>query len=225
MDKTQIITIDGPAGAGKSTLSKNLAQALGWNRLDTGAIYRAVALAAKESGLGPQDAQQVGLLAEKLDLSVKNHKAESRVFIGSRDVTGLIRNLEISALSSIYSSEPRVRAALLELQRRLGARGALVTEGRDMGTVVFPWAKLKFFLVADVGVRAERRYLQLIRKGVSADKASVLANLASRDLSDSSRSAAPLKPAPEALIIDSSNLSLFQVETIMLGKAKEVFGL
>ncbi|MDR0620526.1 MAG: (d)CMP kinase [Deltaproteobacteria bacterium] len=220
-----IITIDGPAGSGKSTLAKNLAQALGWANLNTGSIYRAVALVANERGLSPTQAKEAEALTRSLDLRLYCEKSETLVIVGDRDVTGLINTPEVSRLSSKFSAIPGVRAALMDVQRRVGQRGHLVTEGRDMGTVVFPWAGLKFFLTASLAVRAARRQRQLARDGVYVEIEEIESDLAVRDHSDSTRETAQLKPADEAIHIDSSNLSAFEVETMMIGQAKKVFGL
>ncbi|MDR1487841.1 MAG: (d)CMP kinase [Deltaproteobacteria bacterium] len=224
MNKEDMITIDGPAGSGKSTLAKNLAVALGWNYLDTGALYRAVALWALENGYAAGDGDKVGEMAEKLELRFVNLSGENRVFISDRDVTGLIRTAEISSLSSSLSAYPKVRASLVSIQRRLGQYGALVAEGRDMGTVIFPWAKLKFFLSADPATRARRRHHQMIMEGQPSNLENVLADILARDRNDSLRQASPLKADPMAVVIDSTNLSLFEVETIMIGQAQKIFG-
>ncbi|MDR1309646.1 MAG: (d)CMP kinase [Deltaproteobacteria bacterium] len=226
MEKSdRIITIDGPAGSGKSTLARNLAQALGWSCLDTGALYRAVALVADERGLAPSQASEAGALAASLDIRLYADGPETLVVVGDRDVTGLIRSPGISSLSSRFSAIPEVRGALLGLQRSLGQKGSLVAEGRDMGTVVFPRAGLKFFLTASPETRAGRRQLQLAREGVFVDPLDILSDIEARDYADSNRETARLEPAEGAFHIDSTDRSLFQVETIMIGEAKRAFGL
>ncbi|MDR1296273.1 MAG: (d)CMP kinase [Deltaproteobacteria bacterium] len=225
MENENIITMDGPAGSGKSTLARNLAQAVGWSCLDTGAIYRAVALVASERGVGLDRPQEAGELAAGLDVRLYAENGVTLTVVGDRDVTGLLRTPEISALTSKYSAIPEVRAALMGLQRRLGAGGRVVAEGRDMGTVVFPLAPLKFFLTASPEARARRRYLQLAREGVLVDQEEILEGILARDHNDSSRETARLEPALDAYIIDSTNLSAFEVETIMIGEAKRVFGI
>ena len=218
----RIITIDGPAGSGKSTLCRNLADALGWRHLDTGALYRAVAVAACEMGIStPFEAK---LLAESLEIRVEQALSGSRVFIGEREVTDRLRDPSIGMLSSKLSAIAGVRAALMGVQREQGRQGRLVCEGRDMGTVVFPWARLKFFLTAGLEERAKRRQLQLLKDGRVAELAEILAGLASRDNSDSGREEAPLKIPKGGVVIDSTDLSLFEVETRMLGEAARVFG-
>ncbi|MDR2366592.1 MAG: (d)CMP kinase [Deltaproteobacteria bacterium] len=224
-NREKIITIDGPAGSGKSTLARNLAQALGWANLNTGSMYRAVALVANERGIAPSQEREAKELVDSMDLRLYCENSETLVIVGDRDVTGLLGSPEVSRLSSRYSAIPGVREALLGVQRRIGERGFLVTEGRDMGTVVFPWAALKFFLTASPEVRALRRQGQLAREGVYVEMAEILADIAARDHSDSTRDVAQLKPALGAIHIDSSNVSAFEVETVMIGQAKKVFGL
>ncbi|MDR0356125.1 MAG: (d)CMP kinase [Deltaproteobacteria bacterium] len=225
MKSDKIITIDGPAGSGKSTLALNLAQAFGWVCLDTGALYRAVALVALERGLTPSDRQEAAELARTLDLRLYVEEGKTLVVAGDREVSSLIRTPEISNFASLFSALPEVREALVDAQRNLGSRGEVVAEGRDMGTVIFPWAALKFFLTAEAKVRAYRRHLQLAREGIVAELEKLEEDILIRDHNDSSRETAQLKPAPDAFIIDGTNLSAFEVETIMIGEAKRVFGL
>lgn len=190
--------------------------------MDTGAIYRAVALAASELDVrAPVEAQR---LAESLEIRVEQSGEGSRVWLGQREVTDKLRDPLIGVLSSRLSAIAGIRSALMQVQRSQGEGGRLVCEGRDMGTVVFPWAKLKFFLTADLPVRAARRQAQLAREGRFLELAEILPTLAFRDDSDTNRADAPLKPAPGGMVIDSTNLSLFEVETIMLGEAAKVFG-
>jgi cytidylate kinase len=225
MADNNIITIDGPAGSGKSTLAQNLSQALGWTCLDTGAIYRAVALVATERGLTPEDQMETSRLTSELDIRLYFVGGQTLIIVGDRDVSGLIRTPEISHLTSLFSAIPGVRQALMSLQRRLGENGKLVCEGRDMGTVVFPWAALKFYLTASPEVRAQRRFQQLAREGILVDRDELLADIQARDYNDSHRGTARLKPAVDAYIIDSTDISAFEVETIMIGEAKRVFGI
>jgi cytidylate kinase len=218
----RIITIDGPAGSGKSTLCRSIAEALGWRPLDTGALYRAVAVAAAE--LMVSDPVEATLLAESLDIRTLPGPDGGRVWLGDREVTAKLRDPAVGLLSSKLSAIPGVRAALLNVQRQEGSAGRLVCEGRDMGTVVFPWARLKFFLTASPAARARRRQLQLAVEGRPRELAEILASLAIRDESDSGREEAPLRVPPGGVVIDSTDLSLFEVETRMLGEAARVFG-
>jgi cytidylate kinase len=213
MSAPLIIAIDGPAGAGKSTVSRRLAAKLGLSLVDTGALYRCVALAARAAGIDWTDDAGLGRLLPTLQLSFGWENAEQKVLLGGRDVSAEIRQPEISLGASAVSARPVVRDGLLELQRRLGraaAKGA-VLEGRDIGTVVFPDAMGKFFLTADPRVRAERRYRELTAKGTQTSLEAVLAEQERRDRDDASRAVAPLKQAQDAELVDSTALSLDQV--------------
>ena len=208
-----IVAIDGPAGAGKSSVSKLLARRLGFSLVDTGAIYRCVALTAKRRGVGFEDDAGLEALLEDVHVRFEIAGDENRVFLDGEDVSAEIRAPEISMGASKVSSRPVVRQGLLALQRRLALespRGA-VLEGRDIGTVVFPDADVKFFLHADPAVRARRRYEELLHKGVEASLEGVLADQSQRDRADASREVAPLKPAPDAIRVDASSLPLVEV--------------
>lgn len=201
------MAIDGPAGAGKSTIARLVAGRLGLVRVDTGAIYRAVALIAAERGLTAE--AEIAGAALGLELSFEG----GRVLVDGRDVTAEIRTLRISEGASRVSAFPMVRAALLDLQRRLGRahpRGA-VLEGRDIGTVVFPDAEVKIFLTASPETRATRRVLELQTSGAAVDYDEVLASIIDRDRRDTDRSVAPLRPAPDAILVDTTKLSLDDV--------------
>jgi cytidylate kinase len=224
MDSTWIITIDGPAGSGKSTLARSLARALGWSFLDTGALYRTVALAVSESGSEGADPVELGRLARGLDLRVELADGASRVFLGEREVTELIRTPEISLLASKLSAIAEVRESLRAIQRRLGASGRLVTEGRDQGTAIFPEAKLKLFLTASSEARARRRALELKEKGTEVDILKVWQDIMARDRSDMTRETDPLREAPDAVRVDSTDLGLDGVLALAVAKAHEIFG-
>ncbi|HUB09694.1 MAG TPA: (d)CMP kinase [Myxococcales bacterium] len=208
-----IIAIDGPAGAGKSTVSRRLAAELGLALVDTGALYRCVALAARRGGLAWDDDAALAKLLPALELSFGWQAGEPRVFLSGADVSGEIRTPEISRGASAVSARPVVRDGLLDLQRRLGraAPKGAVLEGRDIGTVVFPDAEAKFFLTADPRVRAERRYKELAAKGTKTTVDEVLAEQERRDRDDASRAVAPLKQAADAELVDSTRLDLDQV--------------
>ncbi|HYX90986.1 MAG TPA: (d)CMP kinase [Myxococcaceae bacterium] len=208
-----IVAIDGPAGAGKSTVSRLLARRLDFSLVDTGAIYRCVALVASREGAAFDDDARLQELLGRLQVSFKMEGDENRVFLGTEDVSALIRTPAISMAASKVSERPVVRHGLLALQRRLAlgaARGAIL-EGRDIGTVVFPDAEAKFFLDAQADVRARRRYEELFQKGVDSTLEDVLADQDRRDKQDSTREIAPLKAAEDAVLIDSSSLPLSEV--------------
>ena len=219
----RIITIDGPAGAGKTTIARRLAERLEWTYLDTGAMYRAVGLAVREAGLDPDDAPALAALMDRLEIVVSPDRDGNRVLLNDRDVTGEIRTPEVSRLASRASAHGAVRERLMEMQRAFGARGGLVAEGRDMGTVVFPGAGVKIFLQASMAERARRRALELREAGLPGDDAEVARDMARRDAGDASRSLAPLRPADDAVILDSTRLTVEEVLDGILGAAREKF--
>ena len=207
-----VITIDGPAGAGKSTVGRLLADRLGYLYMDTGAMYRAVAVLARErSRENPLDEAVLTEICGALDLHMRSENCGMRLVVNGRDLTEEIREPEISALASAVSAKPVVRRRLAEIQRQLGAAGGIVAEGRDMGTVVFPQAEVKFFLDARPEVRGERRYRELAAKGEQATLLEVSEQLTARDRNDQDRELAPLKPAADAILLDSTELSVEDV--------------
>jgi cytidylate kinase len=219
MDKL-LITIDGPAGAGKTTVSRALADRLGYRYIDTGALYRAVALAAKSRGTNTEnDAELKGLCAE-LELAFVTVETELRLLLNGEDITDQIRTAEITMLASAISARPVVRKYLLDLQRHLGKEKAAVFEGRDMGTVVFPDADLKFFLNATTRTRALRRYDE-IKSQSTQTLEEVDQDIQRRDHNDSTRELAPLKPAQDAIVIDSTDLSVAEVVELMVSHIVE----
>ncbi|WNG16563.1 (d)CMP kinase [Cystobacter fuscus] len=208
-----IVAIDGPAGAGKSTVSKVLARRLGFALVDTGAIYRCVALKARREGIAFDDDASLGTLLASVRVSFEVVGEDNHVFLDGEDVSEEIRTPENSMAASQVSSRPVVREGLLSLQRRLALqapKGAIL-EGRDIGTVVFPDADAKFFLEADPDIRARRRFEELFQKGVERALPDVLADQVKRDQDDASRAVAPLKPADDARRVDSSLLPLSEV--------------
>lgn len=207
-----IVAIDGPAGSGKSTVTHLLARRLGYVHIDTGALYRAVALRAKESGISWDDAAAMGRLASssKLEFQWLNDD-RNHVFLDGRNVSTLIRTPEISMAASKISAYPEVRQALLGLQRQMGRQGGVVLEGRDIGTVVFPDAHVKFFLVASVESRARRRMVELEEKGVYLDFEEVKKQVVERDRGDTERKTAPLRKAADAIEVDTTELTVEQV--------------
>lgn len=211
-----IIAIDGPSGAGKSTLSKLLAQQLSYIHLDTGAMYRCVALAAMRQGVDPDDQQRLGALARELQIEFSRTPSGDRVILDGEDVSNAIRTPEVSLLTSRVSAAPQVRSALVALQRHLGEAGGVVLEGRDIGTVVFPQAQVKFFLSATAEERGKRRYDELIAKGVQVSLGQTISEVVARDIADSEREHAPLLQADDAVVIDSTKLSIDEVLARMI---------
>ncbi|HXD33368.1 MAG TPA: (d)CMP kinase [Pyrinomonadaceae bacterium] len=215
-----IIAIDGPSGAGKSTLGRMMARALNLLYIDTGSMYRAVALAVLESSINATDDVAVGSLASRIDIDLEGDPDSLRVTLGGRDVTHEIREEEITHMSSIISAIPDVRRAMVERQREMGRRGA-VLNGRDIGTVVFPDADVKFFLTAVAEERAQRRYAEDRMNDSSIDFAATLADMTERDQRDSTRVDSPLKIADDAVVIDSTGLSIDEVFAKMMDEVEK----
>ena len=206
-----VIAIDGPGGSGKGTITTRLANHLGWHFLDSGALYRLTALAATRKQLSLIDEAAVAEVAAKLDIHFETEGDGVRAILDGQDVTDDIRNEDTGALASRVAALPTVRTALTGRQRRFRQLPGLVADGRDMGTVIFPDASLKIFLTASAQVRAERRYKQLKEKGESVNLTRLFKEIKARDLRDQSRSVAPLRPAEDAVIIDSTNLGIEEV--------------
>jgi len=208
--KKVIIAIDGPSASGKSTTAKLLAQKLGYVYLDTGAMYRACGLQAVREGIKANDEKAITSMMDRIKLEISYTASGNVVSLNGENVSEQIRTPEMSSMASAVSAIGSVRKKMVELQRKLGAEGGVVLDGRDIGTVVFPEAACKFFLVASIRERAKRRYLELHAKGIAVNLDDVAADLEARDKADSSRSLAPLKPAQDAILIDTSDLSIEQ---------------
>ncbi|TAL61326.1 MAG: (d)CMP kinase [Legionella sp.] len=207
-----VITLDGPSGTGKGTLCHLLAKHLNWNMLDSGAIYRVLAYAARQKGISANQIEQLTQLASVLQLSFESSEHnETKVVLDNKDISEEIRSEQCGQDASQIAVIPEVRAALLARQRDFAENPGLVTDGRDMGTVVFPNAILKVFLYASAEERAKRRYLQLKDKGINVTLAQVVEELLKRDTRDTARAHAPLKPADDAVEIDTTGLSITQV--------------
>jgi cytidylate kinase len=210
-----VLAIDGPTASGKGTVAQRVAKALGWHYLDSGALYRLTALAAQRAGVALDDAPGLARLAAALPI---RFEADGRILLEARDVTDAIRAEAIGNGASRLAVHPQVRAALLGLQRGFRRVPGLVADGRDMGTVVFPDARLKVFLTASAESRAERRHKQLIEKGISASIPGLLQDLRERDARDASRTLAPLVPAEGAYVLDSTGMSVDETVAAVLGR-------
>jgi len=220
-----VLAIDGPSGSGKGTIARQAAKALGWHLLDSGALYRLVGLAADRQGIDLEDETKIAALAGRLDIEfgVGAGGAE-RVLLDGVDVSRDLRTEESGRLASAVATLPAVREALLGLQRGFRRAPGLVADGRDMGTHVFPDAALKVFLTASVEERANRRYKQLKDKGIDVSLAALSRDIAARDKRDTERSVAPLRPADDARVLDSSHLTIDEVTRIVLDWVRETVG-
>ena len=213
-----VIAIDGPSGAGKGTLSQLVAKRLGYHLLDSGALYRLVALSAIKQAADLQDEQTIADIASQLQVRFDVTGDATRVVLAEEDVTDPIRHERVSMSASVVAAYPSVRAALLQRQKDFAQAPGLVADGRDMGTTVFPKAQVKVFLTASAEARAERRYKQLTQKGAAVDMAALIKDIKDRDDRDTNRASSPLKPADDALVLDSTSLSIEQVLSAILAQ-------
>ena len=219
MAKRIVVAIDGPAGAGKSTIARRIAERLGFLYIDSGAMYRAVGLWALRAGVGLADAHRLEQLAREARIELRPEG--KRVLLNGEDITEAIRTPEVSQAASMVSTVPAVRRAMVAEQRRMSTEASVVMEGRDIGTVVFPDAGIKIFLDADAQVRAERRLVEAAERGESIDAEVMAREIAERDTRDRTRSEAPLVQAPDAVYVDSTGLGIEQVEEKILKLIRE----
>ena len=218
------IAIDGPGGAGKSTVAKALASKLGITYVDTGALYRTVGLYTKERGVDPKDEAGVSALLDTLNIRMTYEDGVQHLYLNGRDVGDSIRTQEISMYASAVSAHPAVRAFLLATQRDIAKTQSIVMDGRDIGTVIFPDAEVKIFLTASPENRAQRRYDELIAKGQNADYETVLAEIKTRDHNDSTRAVAPLRPAEDAVLLDNTGFTVEQSVAAVMQILEEKLG-
>ena len=218
-DPVPVITIDGPSGSGKGTVTQLVARRLGWRVLDSGALYRLVGLATSKSGVGFENQNKISDIANKLNVEFNGEK----ILLDGEDVTDVIRTEAAGNDASRVAAMPAVRATLLDWQRQYARAPGLVADGRDMGTTVFPAAKVKIFLTASAQERAKRRHKQLKEKGLPANLAALTAEIEERDARDRGRAASPLVPAPDAIEIDSTGMDIDRVVEIVLRQAHAAY--
>jgi len=223
-DATPIVTIDGPAGSGKGTITERVAHNLNWSILDSGALYRLVGLAAIRNEISFTDEDKLADIAKNLDVSFKPNGDGVDVFLEGDDVSSLIRNEECGCSASKVAAIGAVRESLLDRQRRFADSEGLVADGRDMGTVVFPNAKVKIYLTASAEIRAERRLNQLKQQGIDASLSGLIRDIEERDERDMQRDVAPLIPADDAIIIDTSKFSIDEVVSSVMKAVKQAYG-
>ncbi|RFA27760.1 cytidylate kinase [Alkalilimnicola ehrlichii] len=224
-EQIPVITIDGPGGSGKGTIARLLGERLGWHFLDSGALYRVLGLYAERSGVALDDEAGLTVLAHALPVRFEGGADGARVWLADDDVTSEIRTEYCGGLASKVAALPHVRAALLERQRAFRQAPGLIADGRDMGTVVFPGAPVKIFLTATAEERARRRHKQLNEQGVSVNLSALLREIAERDERDASRAVAPLKPADDAEIVDTTEVSIASVVERVLNIAERRLGI
>lgn len=220
--KKLVIAIDGPAASGKSTTSKLVAERLGYLNVDTGAMYRAITLKVLRSNIEPSDSDAIDKLVEDTSVRLEQMNDQIKVFLDNQDVTKDIRSPEVTAAVSAVSAIPKVRELMVRMQREIGKNGGVVLEGRDIGTVVFPDADLKIFMIANVDERAHRRQKDLERIGVQVNLEKLIEDINERDYKDSHRNLSPLKKAKDAIVLDTTNLTIDEQVDFIVNKAKEM---
>lgn len=219
------IAIDGPAGAGKSTIARRVAKELAFVYVDTGAMYRAMALYLIRSGAGKEDVKEFGRLCQGADISIEYREGEQTVILNGENVTPLLRTEEVGNMASVSSADPKVREKLLDLQRKLAASMSVVMDGRDIGTTILPDADVKIYLTASSQKRAERRYKELTEKGISCCLDEIRMDIEERDRRDMNREISPLRQAEDAVLVDSSDMTIEEVTERILQICREKFSL
>ena len=215
------IAIDGPAGAGKSTIAKAVAARLGFVYVDTGAMYRTIAVYLLQENIDCEDEQALNKALREIDIRMAYEDGRQQMILNGRNVTDLLRTEEVSHMASVSSAKPQVRARLTDLQQEIAKRENVIMDGRDIGTVILPNAQLKIFLTASPHARAMRRYLEMKEKGVEVDLETIEADMKERDERDTSRAAAPLMQAPDAILVDTSDMSIEEVSDTIAQLAQE----
>ena len=215
------LAIDGPAGAGKSTIAKRIAKEMGYIYVDTGAMYRAMALFLLRKNIAPSETQKIDEECENADITIRYEQGEQVVYLNGENVNGLIRTEEVGNMASASSPNPNVRKKLVELQQKLAADADVVMDGRDIGTCVLPQAQLKIYLTADSMVRAKRRYKELTEKGVACDLDVIERDIRERDHQDMTRAISPLRQAEDAIMVDTSELTIDEVVEKIIGLCRE----
>lgn len=218
------IAIDGPAGAGKSTIARTVARRLGFIYVDTGAMYRAIGLYFLRKGVNGHDAETIAAMCPELSVTIQYEDGEQQVYLNGENVSGQIRTEEVGQMASLTSAQPAVRATLLQLQRDMAKNADILMDGRDIGTHVLPDADLKIYLTASAQVRAERRFAELTSRGVDCDLARIRQDIIERDHQDMTRAIAPLRQAEDAVLIDSSELTIEQVVDLVVAGFREIKG-
>ena len=219
------IAIDGPAGAGKSTIARRVAKELAFVYVDTGAMYRAMALYLIRSGAGKEDVKEFGRLCQGADISIEYREGEQTVILNGENVTPLLRTEEVGNMASVSSADPKVREKLLDLQRKLAASMSVVMDGRDIGTTILPDADVKIYLTASSQKRAERRYKELTEKGIACCLDEIRMDIEERDRRDMNREISPLRQAEDAVLVDSSDMTIEEVTKRILQICREKFSL